>query len=1114
MAAPAFGHDAQPVLRNCFRRFDKAMPRPQTEPQTTPPLPGAIGRERELQAQLAAVQEALGAITWVWEVTDNTVHWSGDASPLLGLPAGSFSGTFRDWLGCLHPQELDAARGRIRACLKGRVTAYQAEERIRWPDGSVRWIETFGRARYGPDGRAVQVVGVVRDVTERRREEDQRHASEARFRQLIEEAPVAVGISRGDRITYGNPAFHAMFGGDDLAPLVGRLVQDLVAPRSLAEFSTRSQRRSAGAPAERNYEMVGRRTDGSEFNCLVSLTEVTLADGAASLVFVQDISERMQAQVAVRQERDRANHYLHVVESILVVLDDQGRITLINRKGLQTLGYEEAELIGRDWFSVCLLPAIRDERRRLYLELMQGRDELREYREIDIVTKGGDRRVVAWRSSLIVDDRGRLSGILNAGEDITERRRAEQALQELNASLEARVAERTRELERSNADLAEARDAAQAATRAKGNFLANMSHEIRTPMNAILGLTDLARRAPDLPGAVQSYLGKVRRAGESLMVVINDILDFSKIESGKLEIESREFPLDDVLEKVTALVGLGANEKGLEFLLSTAPDVPARLVGDPMRLGQVLLNLCGNAVKFTERGEIVVVTARAAPSAPGRVALRFAVRDTGIGMSAEQMARLFQPFDQLDASTTRRYGGTGLGLAICKQLVALMGAEIGVHSEPGKGSEFHFTLEFGLPGGADAAAAPPEPAWDARGLRVLVVDDNQGAREIVQHLLGGLGCHAEAADSAGATLQALEQPGPGWDVVLLDWHMPGQDGFDAARMIRASPHVGRQPRLVLMTAYSDDVVSQRASAEGFDGLLGKPVTSASLLATLGTLFDSPESLANSAAPLGTAARAPESLRGSRILLVEDNELNQMVARDLLTQVAGAHITLATNGQEALAALHVQAFDLVLMDVQMPLMDGYEATRRLRAEAVHAALPVIAMTAHAMERDRQLCLAAGMNDFVSKPFEPRELFAVIDKWLQPVPRAADAPAPPAPEPPAVDFELGVRRCMGRVELYDRIVRRFLETQSDDAVKLRQCLERGDLAQAILVVHSLVSAGGAVGAELLSGASRELQSALRAADSARLPELVDAFEHQHRRAIAALQDHLAARAAAGS
>ena len=365
------------------------MPRPQTEPQTTPPHPGAIGRERELQAQLAAVQEALGAITWVWEVTDNAVHWSGDASPLLGLPAGSFSGNFRDWLGCLHPQELDAARGRIRACLKGQVPAYQAEERILWPDGSVRWIETFGRARYGPDGRAVQVVGVVRDVTERRREEDQRHASEARFRQLIEEAPVAVGISRGDRITYGNPAFHAMFGGADLAPLVGRLVQDLVAPRSLAEFNARSQRRSAGASAERNYEMVGRRTDGSEFNCLVSLTEVTLADGAASLVFVQDISERMQAQVAVRQERDRANHYLHVVESILIVLDDQGRITLINRKGLQTLGYEEAELIGRDWFSVCLLPSIRDERRRLYLELMQGRDELREYREIDIVTKGG-----------------------------------------------------------------------------------------------------------------------------------------------------------------------------------------------------------------------------------------------------------------------------------------------------------------------------------------------------------------------------------------------------------------------------------------------------------------------------------------------------------------------------------------------------------------------------------------------------------------------------------------------------------------------------------------------------------------------------------------------------
>ena len=1066
--------------------------------------------EHDLAAQLTAVRDALGVITWVWDTADPTVRWQGDVARFLGLASGRFGGSFAGWQERMHPDDRAASRARLRACLKGEQPVYQTEERVIWPDGSVRWFETYGRARYGADGRAVQLIGVIQDVTERKLAELRRRADEDRFRQLIEAAPVAIGISRDDLMTYGNPAFHALYGTTDGASLIGRPVQELVASSSHAEYREHSERRAGGEAVEQSYELALRRVDGSELSCLVSLADVELKDGPATLVFLHDVSERMRAQQAVRKERDRASSYLRMMESILVALDDEGRITLLNRKGHQTLGYAEDELLGRDWFEVCTPPHERAGRQQRYRESMQGADAYPEYHENVIVTRNGEHRTIAWHNTTLVDDAGRRHGRLSAGEDITERRRAEHALRELNASLEARVAERTRELEASNAALAIARDVAEAATQAKGSFLANMSHEIRTPMNAILGLTDLARRTPNLPPAVQSYLGKVRRAGDSLMVVVNDILDFSKIESGKLTLEEREFPLEDVLEKVTTLVGLGASEKGLEFLLSTAPDVPPRLVGDPMRLGQILLNLCGNAVKFTERGEVVVVTVRAAPCVAGRAALRFAVRDTGIGMDESQMARLFQPFDQLDASTTRRFGGTGLGLAICKQLVTMMGGEIGVRSEPGRGSEFHFTLDFGLP---DAPARPAEAPFDASRLRVLVVDDNAGAREVTQALLDQLGCAREAADGAAAALARLQQPGAGFDLVLLDWRMPGQDGFDAARLIRASTHIARQPRLVMMSAYSDDVIARRASAEGLDAYLGKPATANSLRAVLATVFGSAPREVDTLHE--SAASGPvEALRGRRILLVEDNELNQMVASDLLTGVAGAVVTVAANGEQALACLHAQAFDLVLMDVQMPVMDGYEATRRLRAEPMHAGLPVIAMTAHAMERDRQLSLAAGMTDFITKPFEPRELFAVMAKWLGPPPERGAAPMPrveavaAVAEPAPVAWDVGLRRCLGRKELYDNIVRRFLDTHGGDGTLMRDALARGDRPDAAALAHSLISTAGTVGAETLAEVARSLQQALRADDDDILPALAARFDHQLRRAIVALEQHLAA------
>jgi two-component system sensor histidine kinase/response regulator len=1076
-----------------------------------PPRTGVADKEASLLAraeQLALVQGDLGVVTWIWDVGSAKAQWYGDLSPLLGLPRGSHSHDLPGFIAHLHPDDAAASRPRFLACLKGELPSYHAEERVIWPDGSVHWLETLGRGSYGADGRATRLAGVVTDITERKEAEQALLAIETRFRRLIEAAPVAIGISRGEQPVYGNPSFMRLFGFQGIEALARLRVTDLIAPRARPEFSERSRRRKAGEAVTASYETVAQRSDGGEFDCLVSVTDVVLEGGDATLVFLQDMSERVRAEAALRRERDRANQYLQVAQSILVAFDDQARVTLLNRKGHQVLGYEDGELLGQDWFGTCLPPDEVEPVSVVYRELMAGRIEAHEYHENHVLTKRGERRYIAWRNVVIRDADGHIVGTLSSGEDITERRSAERELRQLNASLELRVAERTQELEAINAALAEARDAAEAASRTKAEFLANMSHEIRTPMNAVLGMTDLALREAVLSPKARSYLSKTRHAAESLLGIINDILDFSKIEAGKLDIEAGEFALDDVFERVTTLTGPSATAKGLDFLISTAPDVPRQLVGDPLRLGQVLLNLCSNAVKFTEQGEILVVAVKADPATSERPMLRFAVRDTGIGMNDEQLGRLFRPFGQLDASTTRRFGGTGLGLAICKQLVEMMGGEIGVRSEVGRSSEFHFTLPY-APAKAVADEAPERPF---EGLRVLVVDDSPNACEVLTGRLVALGCRADSVESVAAAMLALHGAprDAAYEVVLLDWKMPGGDGFEAARQIRASGSLALQPKLVLVTAYRDEAVAQRALAEGFDGYLDKPVSSSALAMALGALRGEP---AHDGSDAEAAIELIEQLNGRRILLVEDNELNQIVATDLLAGVAGAIVDVAVNGREAIARAGARHYDAVLMDLQMPEMDGYAATAALRSDPAHARLPVIAMTAHAMARDRQMCLAAGMNDFISKPFEPRELFAVIARWLpqsaaQQAVAAADRSSGAGPGG-GISFERGLHRCLGRHDLYARVLRRYFETRADDVDQLRAALGRADSAAAAALAHTVISAAGTIGAETLSAVARDLQQALDAEPTEPATRLVEAFERQHRLVMRQLQAFLVGR-----
>lgn len=783
----------------------------------------------------------------------------------------------------------------------------------------------------------------------------------------------------------------------------------------------------------------------------------------------RDITAQRLSESALIESHRRLNDIIEFLPDSTLVIDREGRVLAWNKAMEEITGIPKDEMLGKGDYEYSL--PFYGERRPILIDMvLQGEIEGNSHR-YDLISKLGEiyyaevytpnafggKGAYLWGVSRpFYDSSGEIVGSIECLRDITERRNTELDLERVSKE-------------------------AEAAVRAKSEFLANMSHEIRTPMNSILGIGFLLGRT-GLDNKQNDYLEKMMSSANSLLNIIDDILDFSKIEAGKMKMECIEFRLDSVLKNVADIVAVKAEEKQLEFLLHAEPDVPQHLLGDPLRIGQILTNLANNAIKFTGKGEIEIRVALNKKS--GKMAdLHFVVRDTGIGLSEEQVGKLFQSFTQADTSTTRKYGGTGLGLAICKTLVELMGGDIGVESLPGMGSSFYFDIGLKLPESQPVFFIPE----NLRGSRVVVVDDNASARSILKSFLESMAFRVETL-SSGAELKSIIErsieEADYFKVAILDWKLGDGLGIDNVKIIKANSQYAELPVLLMVSPGVESELRGASVEAGVDVIINKPLTYSALWTVISRLLDRKlENIEQQKVKSPTEALAP--IHGAQVLLVEDSHVNQIVALDLLEN-AGLSVSVVDNGIKAVEAVNHSDFDLVFMDIQMPEMDGLTAVREIRKNDKFKDLPIIAMTAHAMTGDREKSLEAGMNEHLTKPINPGKLYETLLKFIVPGDRGP-VPVPEERDQLADDFEFpeieglsierGLENVAGNRRGYARLLKSFKEDYANAADAMNSCFASGDMKKAAALVHSAKGVAGNLGAETLYQASIDLEKAIK-------------------------------------
>ncbi len=966
--------------------------------------------------------------------------------------------------------------------------ACTVEQRTRTEEGW-RWLSWALTAVRDERGEVAEIVCVGRDITEQKRMHEALAESETRLRTIFESVQAGIMIVdvKTRSIVDVNPAAVQMIGLPR-EQIIGRICHDFVCPAE----RDRCPVIDLGCEVD-NEDRVLLTGKGEECAIIKTVTPVTLRGREFLVESFVDITARKRAEEELR----RLATIVEQAGEGIAVADFNGIIQFANRAWADMHGYEMAELIGMH------LSAFHTEE-QMKRDVIPFNEEVKRRGhfggEVGHVKRDGTPFPTQMMVSLLRDGKGDPVGLIGFASDITERKRAEEELGKTNRELQWALA-------RAN-DLAVE---AEKANTAKSQFLANMSHEIRTPMNAIIGMVELALDT-DLTAEQREYLVTVKESAEALLGLLNDILDLAKIEAGKLELEPIDFQLRDSLGDALKALAIRAHQKGLELAFEVDTNVPDMVKGDPMRLRQIITNLVGNAIKFTPRGQ-VVVRAAVEEAAGEEVRLHFSVSDTGIGIPKDQMDKILEPFEQADGSATRQYGGTGLGLTICRQLAKAMKGRLWVESEIGKGSTFHFTVTLGVSqrGPEPVRAEPVQMA----GMPILVVDDNATNRRIMETLLGNWGMKPRAAAGGEEALEMMREAarsGRPFSAVLVDVHMPGMDGFTLVERMRADREAG-DPAVIMLTSAGQRGDAARCRELGISAYLTKPAKQSELWDALMLVFGSADR--EGAAPqLITRHTLRENRRRLRILLAEDNPVNQKVAVRMLEK-RGHKVIVAGNGAEAAAAVAEGGFDLVLMDVQMPEMDGYEATAAIREHERETGghLPIIAMTAHAMEGDREKCLAAGMDGYVAKPVASRELFAVIEGLVSTTPDGEEKATMMPEDTALIDEEAALSRVEGDRELLAEIIRDFLDGLPESRAAVEDAVSRSDAAAAERAAHALKGSLGVLGAARAAEAAARLETLAREGDLEGLPKACEELNRELARVEPALSAMAAGRQAAG-
>jgi len=1047
---------------------------------------------RQVTERLTLATQASGVGVWVHEIATDRMIFDEQMFRLYGLTAETFSGTYDAWYALVHPDDRQRMRDEVRDANAGK-RKFEFEYRIVWPDGSIHYIRDFAIGQRNAEGELVRVIGANWDITVQKQAEIDLREGEERYRATFEQA--AVGI------------FHASFTGKFLScnsrfaeivgytreEILGMNFQQITVPEDVALTLNSREQMAAGKSA--TWEKRYIRKNGTL--TWVRITSSAQTDNQGRILHyisvAEDINERKLAEENLQEARERkllaaraggVGIWDYDVKRNLMIWDDQMYALYGCTRG-------KFDGVWETWLSKLHGDDLDRTANEISAALIGEKDFDTEFR---VVWPDGSIHHIRALALTKRGSDGLPTHMVGTNWDITAQTKAAEEALEVNLQL----AEETVRAGRLAAEAAKA-------NAAKSEFLANMSHEIRTPMNGIIGITNLlldTELDPQQRAHAQTVLG----CGETLLSLVNQILDFSKIEAGKLELEILDFNLRDFLDDFVSVAALQAHKKGLSLDCECDPATPTWLRGDLNRLRQILTNLVGNAVKFTAQGA-VDIRVQLIEETDLDIALRFAVSDTGIGIPADKIGQLFSKFTQVDSSTTRLYGGTGLGLAISRQLATLMGGEMDVQTEDGKGSEFWFTAHFGRGTGH---GAQPLVTDELRGLRVLIVDEKAAVRQSLERRLSAAGMKPSLAkdypEAVQALYRAVSEHHP-YRVVIIDLQSKALRGEALALMIQ-SDSLLLETHLVLLEAIGSHSEFHPSEGHGHCACISKPVRSQELIDTLVSLVSKDGSFSTgrrAAGPVISSAPALFSSADARVLLVEDNLTNQQVATGILKKL-GLSVEVASNGAEAIAALESGEFGLVLMDVQMPVMDGFEATRRIRCSKspkINPRIPIIAMTAHALQSDRANCMVAGMDDYVSKPVYVKALTEVLLRWL---PRSESSPIEPKQEtlidapangPVVFDREGMTRRLMNDDELIQLVTTDFLADIPLQIEALRGFAAHQDAHGAGNKAHLIKGASSNVGGEALRAVAFEIEKAAKEGDLGFIAAHIEALELEFQR-----------------